>query len=111
MGYMEGIETLWAWVQKPDNFSRVDKVAVEELLPPKRVAENVLFIRQEEIPDCRGIRRMGFDPHLIYNPKARAAVKLSPRVECQVDSDVDSTGSVNSSTESWDDLPDKDPIS
>jgi hypothetical protein len=55
MGYMEGIETLRAWVQKPNNFSRVDKVAVEELLPPKRVAENVLFIRQKEIPDCRGI--------------------------------------------------------
>jgi hypothetical protein len=28
---MEGIETLWAWVQKPGNFPRVDKVAVEEL--------------------------------------------------------------------------------
>jgi hypothetical protein len=54
---------------------------------------------------------MGFDPHLIYNPKARATAKLSPRVECRVDSDVDSTGLVNSSTESWDDLPDKDPIS
>jgi hypothetical protein len=111
MGYMEGIETLRAWVQKPGNFSRVDKVALEELLPPKRIVENMLFIRQEEMPDCRGTRCMGFDPHLIYNHEARAAAKLSPRIECQVDSDIDSTGSMNSSAESWDDLPDKDSIS
>jgi hypothetical protein len=70
MGYMGGIETLRAWVQKPSSFSRVDKVAVEELLPPKRIDEDALFIRHEEMPDCRGIRRMGFDLHLIYNPEA-----------------------------------------
>jgi hypothetical protein len=105
MGYMEGIETLRAWVQKPGNFPRVDKVAIEELLPLKRIVENMLSIGQEEMPDCRGIRRMGFDPHLIYNHEARAAAKLSPRIERRVDSDIDSTGSVNSSTELWDDLP------
>jgi hypothetical protein len=110
MGYMEGIETLRAWVQKPDNFSRVDKVVVEEFLPPKRIVENMLFSRQEML-DCRGIRRMRFDPYLIYNHEARAAAKLSPRIELRVDSDIDSTGSVNSSAESWDDLLDKDPIS
>jgi hypothetical protein len=103
MGYIGGIETLRVWVQKPGNFSRVDKVAVKELLPPKRIVEDVLLIGQKEMPDCRGIRCMGFDPHLIYNSKARAAAGLSPRAERRVDSDVDSTSSVNSSAESWDD--------
>jgi hypothetical protein len=108
---MEGRETLRAWVQKLGNFPRMDKVAVEELLPLKRIVENMLFIGQEEMPDCRGIKHMGFDPHLIYNREARVAAKLSPRVERRVDSDTDSIGLVNSSTESWDNLPDKDPIS
>jgi hypothetical protein len=61
LSYMEGIETHRAWVQKPGNFPRMDKVVVEELLPPKRIVENRLFIGQEEMPDCRGIKRMGFD--------------------------------------------------
>jgi hypothetical protein len=89
----------------------VDKVVVEELLPPKRIVENMLFIGQEEMLDCRGIKHMGFDPHLLYNREARVAAKISLRVERQVDSDTDSMGSVNSSAESWDDHLDKDPIS
>jgi hypothetical protein len=111
LGYMEGIETLQAWVQKPGNFPRVDKVAVEELLPPKSIVENMLFIGQEEMPDCRGIKHMGFDPHLLYNREARATVKISPGKERRGDSDTDSIGSMNSSAESWDDHPDEDPIS
>jgi hypothetical protein len=67
LGYMEGIETLPTWVQKPENFPKVDKVAVEELLPPKGVVDNLLSIGQEEMPDCRGIKHMGFDPHLLYD--------------------------------------------
>jgi hypothetical protein len=54
---------------------------------------------------------MGFNPHLMYNPEARAAAKLPPRIEHKVYSDIDSTRSVNFSAESWDDLPDKDPTS
>jgi hypothetical protein len=78
---MEGIETLRTWVQKPGNFPKVDKVTVEELLPPKRVVDNLLSIGQEEMPDCRGIKHMGFDPNLLYDREVRAAAKVSPRVE------------------------------
>jgi hypothetical protein len=87
----------------------VDTVSVEELLPLKGIAEDALAIRQEEMPDCRGIKRMGFEPHLIYNPEAQAAVELPLRAERQADSDIDSTGSVGSSAESWDHVPNTDP--
>jgi hypothetical protein len=77
VGYMEGIESLWSWVQKPGNFPKVDAVSVEELLPSNKIVENVLLIGQEEMPDCRGIKDMGFDPHLLYNREASALVKIS----------------------------------
>jgi hypothetical protein len=48
---MECIETLRTWVEKPGNFPKVDKVTVEELLPPKRIVDNLLSIGQEEMPD------------------------------------------------------------
>ena len=102
MGYMGGIKTFRAWVKKPKNFSKVDKVSVEELLPLKGIAKDALSIGQEEMPDCKGIKRMGFEPYLIYDPEAQAAAELSPRIECQADSNVDSMGLVNSSAESWD---------
>jgi hypothetical protein len=108
---MEGIETLRTWVQKPENFPKVDKVAIEELLPLKGVVDNLLSIEQEEMPDCRGIKHMGFDPYLLYDCEIRAATKVSPRVECRADPDTDSVGSMNSFAESWDDHPDEDPTS
>jgi hypothetical protein len=102
---MGGIETFWAWVKKPENYLKVDTVSIEALLPLKGIAEDALAIGQEEMPDCRGIKRMGFEPHLLYDPEARAAARLSPRAERQVDSDVDSTGSAVSFAESWDHVP------
>jgi chromosome segregation ATPase len=44
VGYMGGIETFRAWVKKPRNFSKVDTVSVEELLPLKGMAEDALTI-------------------------------------------------------------------
>jgi hypothetical protein len=108
VGYMEGIESLRSWVQKPGNFPKVDAVSVEELLPPNRIVENMLLIGQEEMPDCRGIKDMGFDPHLLYNREATASAKISHERERQGDSQADSSGSVNSSIESWDNHRDKD---
>jgi hypothetical protein len=71
VGYMEGIESLQSWVQKSGNFPKVDAVSVEELLPPNRIVENMLLIGQEEMPDCRGIKDMGFDPisYIIVKPQ------------------------------------------
>jgi hypothetical protein len=97
---MEGIEFLRAWVQKPGNFPKVDKVSVEELLPPNRIVENMLLIGQEEMPDCRGIKDMGFDPHFLYNREAQAKAKISHEGERQGDSEADSTWTINSSAES-----------
>jgi hypothetical protein len=51
---------------------------------------------------------MGFMRHLIYNQEARSQAQLPSRVERQKDLDVDSTKSVNSSTESWDRVEDND---
>jgi hypothetical protein len=98
----EALKPFEAWVRKPGNFLKVDTVYVEELLPLKGIAEDALAIGQEEMPDCRGIKHMGFEPHLLYDPEARAAARLSPRVERQADLDVDSIGSVGSFAESWD---------
>jgi hypothetical protein len=108
VGYMEGIESLRSWVQKPGNFPKVDAVSVEELLPPNRIVENMLLIGQEEMPDCRGIKDMGFDPHLLYNREVIASAKISHKGERQGDSQADSSGSMNSSIESWDNHRDKD---
>ena len=101
MDYMGGIETFRAWVKKPGNLSMVDKVSIEELLPLKGIAEDALSIGQDEMPDCKGFKHMGFESHLIYDPEAQAAAELSPWIERQAYLDVDSTGSVNSSTKSW----------
>ena len=77
-------------------------------MPLKGIAEDALSIGQEEMPNCRGIKRMGFELHLIYDPEARATAEFSPRVECQADSDIDSMGSVNSFAESWDFIRNQD---
>jgi hemerythrin superfamily protein len=102
LGYMEGIKILRVWVQKPSNFPKVDKVEVEELLPLNRVVENLMSIGQEKMPDCRGIKHMGFDPYLLYDHEVQAIVETSLGGKCQGDSDIDSIGSMNSSVESWD---------
>jgi hypothetical protein len=99
-----------AWVQKPGNFPKVGAVSVEELLPSNEIVENMLLIGQEEMPDCRGIKDMGFDPHLLYNRDASTSAKASCEEERQGDSPADSSGSVNSSVESWDNQRDKDSI-
>jgi hypothetical protein len=88
---------------------KVDTISVEELLPLKGITEDALAIGQEEMPDCRGIKRMGFVPHLVYDPEARAVAKLPPRAEHQADSDIDSMRSVGSSAESCDRVPIVDP--
>jgi hypothetical protein len=107
---MEGIESLRSWVQKPGNFPKVDAVSVEELLPSNKIVENMLLIGQEKMPDCRGIKDMGFNPHLLYNREASTSAKVSCEKERQGDSQADSSGSVNSSVESWDNHHDKDSI-
>ena len=111
MGYMRGIETFRAWVRKPGNFSKVSTISIEELLPLKGIAEDAETIGQKKMPDCRGIKHMGFEPYLIYNLEARAEVKLPPRVEHPVDLDIESTGSMGSSVESWDCVPNENPNS
>jgi hypothetical protein len=82
---MEDIESLRSWVQKPGNFPKVGAVSVEELLPSNEIVENLLLIGQEEMPDCRGIKEMGFDPHLLYNREALALAKSSCETEHQGD--------------------------
>jgi hypothetical protein len=74
------------------------------------VVLNVLSISQEEMPDCRGIRRIRFKPHLVYSLEAQSQARLPPRAECQEDSDVDSTKLVNSPTESWDRAEDRNEL-
>jgi hypothetical protein len=108
VGYMEGIESLRSWVQKPGNFPKVDAVSVEELLPSNEIVENMLLIGQEEMPDCRGIKDMGFDPHPLYDREASTSARAFGGEDHQGDSPADSSGSVNSSVESWDDHRDKD---
>jgi hypothetical protein len=88
----------------------VDTISTEEL-PLRGIAEDMLTIGQKEMPDCKGIKRMGFELHLIYDPEAQAATELPPRAEHQVDSDINSMGSVGSSIESWDRVPNMDPNS
>ena len=76
---MEGIESLRSWVQKLGNFPKVDAASVEELLPSNKIVENMLLIGQKEMPDCRGIKDMGFDPHLLYNREPSALVEQNTR--------------------------------
>ena len=60
------------------------------------------------MPNYQGIKYIGFKPHLIYDPEARAEAKLPPKAKCKEDSDVDSVRSVGSSAESWDHAPAED---
>ena len=66
-------------------------------------------IGQNEMPDYRGIKYIGFKPHLIYDLKGWADTKLSPRAERKEDLDTKSIDSVGFSTESWDRASAKDP--
>jgi hypothetical protein len=100
MGYLRGFETLRDWVRKPGNFLKIDTISLRDVAPLKEVISNVSSIGQREMPDCRGIKRMGFRPHLIYDSKARFRAQLPPRIDRPEESDVDSTQSVNSSAES-----------
>jgi hypothetical protein len=101
-GYIGGFETFQERVKKLGNFFKVGTITLEDVTPSKEVALNAQYISQQEIPDCWGIKHIGFKPYLIYNPKAQAEAKLLPRAERKEDSDVDSTKLVNSSIESWD---------
>jgi hypothetical protein len=109
-GLPRRFETFRDWVKKPGNFLRVDTISPKDVAPLKKVISNVASVGQKEMPDCWGIKCMGFRPHLVYDPKARSQARLPPRVDCQEDSDVDSTQSINSSTESWDRLEDGDEL-
>jgi hypothetical protein len=108
--YIGGFESFREWVKKLGNFFKVETVSPQDVAPFKRAIANVVSIGQEKMPDCRGIKRMGFKPHLVYNPEAWSQARLPPRVECQEDLDVDSTKSVNSSTESWDHAEDSNEL-
>jgi hypothetical protein len=72
MGYMGGFESFREWVKKPGNFLKVETVSSEDVVPFKRAITNVVSIGLEEMPNCRGIKRMGFKPHLIYNQEGRS---------------------------------------
>jgi hypothetical protein len=107
---MGGFESFREWIKKPGNFLKVETVSPEDVIPFKKAVLNVLSIGQEEMLDCRGIKSMGFKPHLVYSPEAWSRAHLPPRVECLEDSDVDSMKSVNSSTESWDHAEDSNEL-
>ena len=108
VGYLRGIETFRAWVRKPRNFSKVETISTEELLPFKGIAKDVQTIGQEEMPDCKGIKYMGFKPHMIFGPKAWVEAKLPPKAKRKEDSNINSTGLVGSSADSWDRAPTED---
>ena len=44
VGHMGGIETFWAWVRKIGNFSKVETIYAEELLPLKDFTEDAQTI-------------------------------------------------------------------
>jgi hypothetical protein len=79
-------------------------------VPLKKAISSVSSVGQREMSDYRGIKCMGFRPHLLYDSDARFQAQLPPRVDRQEGSDVDSTQSVSSSTESWDRLKDSDDL-
>jgi hypothetical protein len=108
VGYIKGFKTFQEWVKKPGNFSKVETITPEDILSSKEIALEAQAIGQEEMLDCRGIKYIGFKPHLIYYPKARAEAKLPPIAKCKEDSDIDSTKSVGSSIESWDRVSEED---
>jgi hypothetical protein len=110
MGYLGGFETLRDWVRKPGNFLKIDTISPKDVAPLKEVISNVSSVGRREIPDCQGIKRMGFRPHLIYDSEARFRAQLPPRIDRPEESDVDSTQSINSSAESWDRQEDGDEL-
>jgi hypothetical protein len=110
MGYLGGFETLKDWVRKPENIPQIDTVSPRDVAPLKQAISRVSSVGRKEMPDCRGIKRMGFRPHLIYDPEIRSRAQLPPRVERPEESDVNSTQSVTSSTESWDRPEDGDEL-
>jgi hypothetical protein len=110
MGYLGGFETLRDWARKLKIFLKIDTISPKDAAPLKKVISNVSSIGRREMPDCRGIKRMGFRPYLIYDLEARSRAQLPPRVDRPEESDVDSTQSVNSSTKSWDCQEDGDEL-
>jgi hypothetical protein len=110
MGYIGGFETLKDWVKKPGNFLKIDSISPKDVAPLKKAISNVSCIGQREMPNCRGIKCMGFRPHLIYDLEARSRAQLPPRVDHLEESDVDSTQSVTSFAESWDRQEDDDKL-
>ena len=42
--YLGGIETIQAWVRKPKNFSKVETISAEELLPSNEITEDAQII-------------------------------------------------------------------
>jgi hypothetical protein len=110
MGYLGGFETLRDWVKKPGNFLKIDIISPKDVAPLKKVISNIASIGRREMPDCRGIKCMGFRPYLIYDSKAQSQAQLPPRVDHPNKLDVDSTQSVNSSIESWDRREDDDEL-
>jgi hypothetical protein len=110
MGYLGGFETLKDWVRKPENIPKIDTISSKDVAPLKQAISKVSSVGRKEMPDCRRIKRMGFRPHLIYDPETRSRAQLPPRVDRPEESDVDSVRSVTSSTESWDRPEDGDEL-
>jgi hypothetical protein len=79
MGYLGGFETLRDWVKKPGNFLKIDTISPKDVAPLKKVISNIASVGRREMPDCRGIKRMGFRPHLIYDSEARSQAQLPPK--------------------------------
>jgi hypothetical protein len=80
MGYLGGFETLKDWVKKPGNFLKIDSIFPKDVAPLKKMISNVSSIGQREMPDCQGIKRIGFRLHLMYDPEARSRAQLPPRL-------------------------------
>jgi hypothetical protein len=110
MGYLGGFETLRDWVKKPENVPKIDIISPRDVAPLKQAISKVSSVGRKEMPDYRGIKRMGFRPHLIYDPETRSRAQLPPKVDRPEESDIDSVQSVNSSIESWDRLEDGDEL-
>jgi hypothetical protein len=62
--------------QKAGKFSQSRYHFPQRCCPLKKVISNVSSIGQREIPDYRGIKCMGFRPHLIYDSEARFQAQL-----------------------------------
>jgi hypothetical protein len=58
--------------------SRIETITAKDLPPTKECAQQVTFIGQDEMPECKGITYYGYKPHLGYDNKAREKEGLSP---------------------------------